>query len=174
MAGDASLHSAAKVGRSPGATRTAARGRRRRMQPAPPALDRLGDYRIIREIGGGGMGIVYEAEREALRSKVALKVMHPKLRNRSDYLQMVPPRGPGGGGVAPYQHRHGLRLRPARRRLLLRHAIHRRSQPRQGAGGREAAETRGGGWCARATKRPTRTDAPGAPLEATDPNVSAA
>ena len=33
------------------------------------------------------MGIVYEAEREALHSKVALKVMHPRLRNRSDYLR---------------------------------------------------------------------------------------
>ena len=52
-----------------------------------PVFERLGDYRIIREIGGGGMGIVYEAEREALHSKVALKVMHPKLRNRSDHLR---------------------------------------------------------------------------------------
>jgi serine/threonine protein kinase/WD40 repeat protein/tetratricopeptide (TPR) repeat protein len=52
-----------------------------------PHLDRLGDYRIIRKIGDGGMGIVYEAEREALRSRVALKVMHPKLRRRADYLR---------------------------------------------------------------------------------------
>ncbi len=34
--------------------------------------DRLGDYKILRKIGGGGMGIVYEAERVALRSRVAL------------------------------------------------------------------------------------------------------
>src|ERR1700677_996779 len=36
--------------------------------------DRLGDYRILRSIGGGGMGMVYEAERESLRCRVALKV----------------------------------------------------------------------------------------------------
>ena len=38
--------------------------------------DRIGPYRILREIGEGGMGVVYEAEQEKpVRRKVALKLI---------------------------------------------------------------------------------------------------
>ncbi|QDU69767.1 WD40 repeat domain-containing serine/threonine protein kinase [Engelhardtia mirabilis] len=66
-------------------------------EPALP--DAIGPYRILRRIGAGGMGVVYEAEQARPRRRVALKVLHPA-------------------------HAHGARLRRFRREAELLARLH--------------------------------------------------
>ena len=50
----------------------------------PGVLGMLGAYRVLRELGAGGMGVVYLAEDPQLKRQIALKVIRPELMTRTD------------------------------------------------------------------------------------------
>ena len=55
--------------------------------PPPNFYPSFDGFRIIREIGRGGMGVVYEAEEERLSRRVALKVLPTSLLTQSKQIQ---------------------------------------------------------------------------------------
>lgn len=48
-------------------------------------LSRIGPYRIVRKLGEGGMGAVYEAEHEEIARSVAIKVLRPADAGDTEY-----------------------------------------------------------------------------------------
>ena len=71
--------------------------------PEAPVRGCVGDFRILREVGRGGMGVVYEAEQISLNRRVALKVLpfaaalNPKQLQRFKYEAQA---------AAQLHHRH--------------------------------------------------------------------
>ena len=47
----------------------------------------IGPYRVIREVGKGGMGAVYEAIHPQIERKVAIKVLHPEYAVNQQVVQ---------------------------------------------------------------------------------------
>jgi serine/threonine protein kinase len=57
------------------------------MRPQDPFIGREirnGQFQILQKIGSGGMGAVYKALEPEMNRMVAVKVLHPKLSNRTD------------------------------------------------------------------------------------------
>jgi serine/threonine protein kinase len=55
--------------------------------PAAIGLERLGEFRLVREIGRGGMGVVYEAVQEPGGRRVAFKLLPWRLPETSPWRQ---------------------------------------------------------------------------------------
>jgi len=53
-------------------------------RPPAPMPQRIGDYRIVRKLGEGGVGIVYEATQQNPKRPVALKVIREGRRAVSE------------------------------------------------------------------------------------------
>ena len=57
------------------------------IQPSPLIGQSIGKYRIVKLLGQGGMGAVFEAQHETINQRVAIKVLHPKLTSDETSVQ---------------------------------------------------------------------------------------
>jgi serine/threonine-protein kinase len=47
---------------------------------------KIGPYQILRKIGAGGMGAVYEGIHELIERKVAIKVLHAEYAQKPEFI----------------------------------------------------------------------------------------
>ena len=84
-----------------------------------------GEYSLERELGRGGMGVVYLAREVRLAREVAIKVLPPEFAAQPERREQFSSRGADGGAPVAPQHRADPPRRRGRRIRLLRHGVHR-------------------------------------------------
>ena len=66
--------------------------------------ENVGPYRIIEQLGQGGMATVYKAYHASLDRYVALKVLHPAFHRGSNIHNAFPTRGARGCAFGTPEH----------------------------------------------------------------------
>ena len=98
-------------------------------QPPPRIPDTLGRFRIVRELGRGGFGVVFLAEDPVLGRKLALKVPRLEVLSCRRCVAAFPPRGHGGLAARSSQPGAAPRDRRDRGRGLHRLGVRRGAEP---------------------------------------------
>ena len=135
----------------------------RRGRPPSWSARQIAGYRVEREIGRGGMAVVYRAQDLRLDRTVALKLLAPELARNDTFRQPLHPRVAGGRRHRPSAHRAGLRGGRDGRRPLHRHAVRRRQRSAASPGPRGPA----------AGRRPPSGSPPRSPPRSTRPTTTA-
>ena len=47
----------------------------------------IGPYRVVRKLGAGGMGSVFEAVHVTIERRVSIKVLHPEYAKNAEFAQ---------------------------------------------------------------------------------------